>query len=293
MLAAGDYISIPCTEWDNWKDVQFDKDAVVKCMLVKSVEYKNGAGFVVWCDPPGDEPCFLYDMLTTQILANATVLDGKPDSFRAIPPEELATFQETDSVQPPPKKRRKTAAASKKAPKLSYKWRNTTPSLGRAFREASGRPSNELFTSDTPASDIFTALWPDDLTQLIADATNHYAVHEGKETKWVDITLAEMKSFIGLFVATTVIRRRDRREHWGSSPTPCLTRPEGTFGAVMPRARFEAIWRNIRVQQVDKDETDKPMRYVQPIIDALNVTFPANFTGGSTFCVDEGAGRRG
>jgi len=150
-----------------------------------------------------------------------------------------------------------------------------------------GRFKEAIYNEDTPAVDFFHLMWPDKLWDEMIDATNNNGRASNDPGEWCDVGTQEMKQFFGLMIATAVLPRHDREDHWRSKNNATLTCPAGTFGQVMTKRRFKAIWCNFRTCEYGGNDLTHPLRRVQPTIDALKEGFANAYVPGNAMCVDE------
>lgn len=96
--------------------------------------------------------------------------------------------------------------------------------------------------SEWEAAQLFLG---DDLFELLVTETNRYRSQvankykEYKAVKWVDVTVKEMKKFLGLIILMGQVPKGDIYDYW--STLPYIETP--IFPKTMSRNRFMQIWR--------------------------------------------------
>ena len=94
---------------------------------------------------------------------------------------------------------------------------------------------------------------------------------------------------MGLLIARMMCPHKQRiGRHWGSSAEGAI--PKGTFGAYMPRNRFDQLMRSLHFSNNhdSRASTDRAWK-VRPIVDVLQVTFKRGYTAGvPVLSFDEG-----
>ena len=85
----------------------------------------------------------------------------------------------------------------------------------------------------------------DDLIQLLTEQSNLYYSQNAenwkvspKILKWSNITLEEMRTFLGLIMLMGQVRKEIIRNYWSADPT--ISKP--IFPRTKSRNRFESIW---------------------------------------------------
>ena len=160
--------------------------------------------------------------------------------------------------------------------------------------EAFTAPSGPTFVvpDDPKALDFFSRLFGDDLIGRIVEETNKYArkkLEDSSRSHWQDVTLAEMKAFLGVTVVMGINRLPELELFWSS---------DEFFGnrgiqTVFTRDRFKAISRFLHFNNPDEEPSlEDPHRdrlyKVRPIIDYLLGTFQASYNPHQNISVDEG-----
>ena len=117
------------------------------------------------------------------------------------------------------------------------------------------KPSNEPFLGttglniviDNPESvaEIVSLVIGDDLIHLLTEHSNLYRSQNAEKWKvslkrlqWSNITLEEMRKFLGLIILMGQVRKENMRDYWSTD----LTTSTPVFPRTMSRNRFESIW---------------------------------------------------
>ena len=107
-----------------------------------------------------------------------------------------------------------------------------------------------------------------------------------KHTEWSDVTIPELKTWLGLMLAMGIVQKKGRLgEYWS---THWLTQTPG-FNDTMPRNRFLQILRYLHFvdnEDVSIDKTNK-MWKVQNVLDYLNKRFRAAYCPRRELSIDE------
>uniref|UniRef100_A0A9J7X5K1 PiggyBac transposable element-derived protein domain-containing protein n=1 Tax=Cyprinus carpio carpio TaxID=630221 RepID=A0A9J7X5K1_CYPCA len=122
----------------------------------------------------------------------------------------------------------------------------------------------ELFISDALIQNIIdqTNLYADQCIQAMDDTSKHARCHA-----WKPVTVSEMKTFMGLLFLTGIIHKPELEMYWCTDDM--LATPY--FNKVMPRNRFEIIWRFLHFS----DNTTRPdnctdrLYKIRPVLDHL------------------------
>ncbi|XP_048010518.1 piggyBac transposable element-derived protein 4-like [Megalobrama amblycephala] len=141
----------------------------------------------------------------------------------------------------------------------------------------------ELFISDVLFQNIVdqTNLYADQYIQAMGDTSKHARCHA-----WKPVTVSEMKTFMGLLFLTGIIHKPELEMYWCTDDM--LATPY--FNKVMPRNRFEIIWRFLHFN----DNTTRPdnctdrLYKIRPVLDHLVSKFHEMYQPKSNICIDEG-----
>ncbi|CAK9801059.1 PiggyBac transposable element-derived protein 4 [Anthophora plagiata] len=131
----------------------------------------------------------------------------------------------------------------------------------------------------------------DDLFELLVTETNRYRSHvaikykEYKAVKWVDVTVTEMKKFLGLIILMGQVPKGDMYDYW--STLSYIETP--IFPKTMSRNRFMQIWRMWHFCNNDllHDETDKLFK-IREVLNYMQHKFETVYTPKQQLSLDEG-----
>jgi len=134
------------------------------------------------------------------------------------------------------------------------------------------------------------------LGKIIAE-TNRYACQSLQARNkdigsWKDISLEELKAFLGLLICMSIHRLLSLRDYWSSDWV--LGVP--AFAKVMPRNRFLDIWNNLhlcdntKMPQPRDPNSDKLFK-VREFLNDLNTNFRINYNPYREQAVDEVYGK--
>ena len=144
------------------------------------------------------------------------------------------------------------------------------------------------------AVQLFGLFFTDYLLRLIVTETNRYddqsmetAPTRGRKAMaWHDLTMPELKTWLGLMITMGVVQKKGRiGEYWS---THWLTQTPA-FCETMPKTRFLQILRFIHFvdnQDTSIDKTNK-MWKIQPVIDYLNKRFRSMYHPRRELSIDE------
>ena len=101
---------------------------------------------------------------------------------------------------------------------------------------------------------------------------------------WTNVTLGEMKNFLGLLFLTAIVHKPEMAMHW--SKNPVIATPY--FPRTMARNRYQAIWRYLRFRDEENADRSDRLYRVRPLLDFLLERFQALFVPGEKVSIDEG-----
>ncbi|XP_030018120.1 piggyBac transposable element-derived protein 4-like isoform X2 [Sphaeramia orbicularis] len=182
------------------------------------------------------------------------------------------------------------------------------PGPGNEWLEKDWQPINIPFTqspgpinaaaaldSELPAD--FAELYiSDELVQNIVNQTNLYANQciqaqtltspHSRIHAWKPVTVSEMKTFLGLFFLTGIIRKPELEMYWSADEILATS----YFCKVMSRNRFEIIWKFLHFSDNETrpvNSNDKLYK-VRPVLDYLVCKFREMYQPNTNICIDEG-----
>ena len=159
------------------------------------------------------------------------------------------------------------------------------------FSQAVG-PTN-IMPRESSAVDFFQLFISNRMLGNILRETNRYArqslLARNKDVDcWRDISLDELKAFLGLLICMSIHRLPTLRDYWSSDWV--LGVP--AFAKVMPRNRFLEIWNNLHL--CDNTKMPRPgepgydkLFKVREFLDDLNTNFRVNYNPHREQAVDE------
>lgn len=166
----------------------------------------------------------------------------------------------------------------------------------RNFRQFAERIGPQRrYGDDTSEAILFEEYFTPEVWQLLVDMTNLNAETKRRTTpnknkgKWVNVTVAEMKVFIGLVISMGIIKLPSLRLYWKKSRW-FFDIP--SFNKVMPRDRFDQIWRYLhfcderQAPQEDAPNRDKLYK-VRPLLDILLPRFESVYVPEKVISIDE------
>ena len=221
--------------------------------------------------------------------ANATLQDSTSDD------EELdyvsqhdSSIDSIDSDEPLANVHlQRNAPGSKK-----WKW---TPGLAvvrkHIFAGAPGLQHGLLGEDPTPA-DFFGLFFTPALWTTMKEETNRYAVDwasrhprtDGSHMKaWVDVTVEELKCYLGLRILMGIVKLPEMKDYWSTDP---LTR-QPTFPANMSRDRFNQITSKLHFVDNAVPHGDDHLYKIRPVVDTLQKQFKDVYVPHAKISIDE------
>ena len=164
----------------------------------------------------------------------------------------------------------------------------------------SGEPGIKVDINDQASSwDYFNLFIGEDVLEEMMRQTNLYAAQykeaAGDNIKpnnllkdWKNITIPELKVFIGLLFLMGVVKKPDVKSYW--STNPLIETP--FFGKTMARNRFEAILMafhlNDNNNNLPKDHPNYDKLFkVRPLITRLQEKFASTYVPKQNLAIDE------
>ncbi|KAK2154754.1 hypothetical protein LSH36_258g02036 [Paralvinella palmiformis] len=162
------------------------------------------------------------------------------------------------------------------------------------INEASVGVDNAEDCRKMSAEQLFGIFFADYLFRLIVGETNRYAgqcrQHEPKKgrkhSEWYEVTVPELKTWLGLLLTMGLIQKKGRLgEYWS---THNLTQTPG-FGVTMPRNQFLQILRCLHFVNNEDSSINKENKLwkVQNILDYTNKRFRAAYHPRRELSIDE------
>lgn len=130
------------------------------------------------------------------------------------------------------------------------------------------------------ASEAFHLFLPPTFFTLLVEQTNLYAAQVYQSTRppkttWKDVTVQEMKAFIGMNIAMGVVNLPEINMYWSTDPIL----EHSWFRTILSRNRFKQILRFFHLSDNSKKDqhNDDKLYKVRPLIDLSLDTFKLHF----------------
>eukprot|EP00069_Balaena_mysticetus_P010131 bmy_20513T0 len=131
------------------------------------------------------------------------------------------------------------------------------------------------------AVDFFQLFVPDNVLKNMVVQTNLYAKkfqeRFGSDGAWVDVTLPEMKAFLGYVISTSTSHCESVLSIWSGG-----FYSNRSLALVMSQARFEKILKYFHVVAFRSSQTTHGLYKVQPFLDSLQNGFDSAFRPSQT-----------
>lgn len=131
------------------------------------------------------------------------------------------------------------------------------------------------------AVDFFQLFVPDNVLKNMVVQTNLYAKkfqeRFGSDGAWVDVTLPEMKAFLGYVISTSTSHCESVLSIWSGG-----FYSNRSLALVMSQARFEKILKYFHVVAFRSSQTTHGLYKVQPFLDSLQSGFDSAFRPSQT-----------
>ncbi|CAK9798673.1 PiggyBac transposable element-derived protein 4 [Anthophora plagiata] len=109
-------------------------------------------------------------------------------------------------------------------------------------------------------------------------------MNNGKKIfKWNDLTLAEMKKFLGIIIMMDQVKKNPREDYWSSefyTKTP-------SFSSIMSLNRFHQIWNTWHFSNNQALTGSNKLKKIQPILNYLLDKFKSVYTPRKELSLDE------
>lgn len=129
--------------------------------------------------------------------------------------------------------------------------------------------------------DFFQLFVPDNVLKNMVVQTNMYArkfqEQFGSDGAWVDVTLPEMKAFLGYVISTSTSHCESVLSIWSGG-----FYSNRSLALVMSQARFEKILKYFHVVAFRSSQTTHGLYKVQPFLDSLQTSFDSAFRPSQT-----------
>ncbi|KAM5163715.1 piggyBac transposable element-derived protein 5 [Mantella aurantiaca] len=164
-------------------------------------------------------------------------------------------------------------------------WSHTLQDVpSPSFKETSG-PTRKM-PSTSSAMDFFQLFVPDNVIRNMVTQTNMYAKKYqerfGSDDAWADVTLAEMKAFLGYMISTSTHHCESVLSIWSggfySNKSIALT---------MTQSRFEKILKFFHIVAFRSSQTTHGLYKIQPFLNILQNGFDSSFRPSQTQVLHE------
>nr|XP_033791249.1 piggyBac transposable element-derived protein 5 [Geotrypetes seraphini] len=153
-----------------------------------------------------------------------------------------------------------------------------------SFTDTSG-PTRKM-PPTASAMDFFQLFVPDNVIKNMVTQTNMYAKKYqerfGNDDAWVDVTLAEMKSFLGYMISTSTHHCESVLSIWSSG-----FYSNKSIALIMTQLRFEKILKYFHIVAFRSSQTTHSLYKIQPFLDSLQNGFDASFRPSQTQVLHE------
>ncbi|XP_067839811.1 piggyBac transposable element-derived protein 5 [Heptranchias perlo] len=136
------------------------------------------------------------------------------------------------------------------------------------------------------AVDFFQLFVPDNVIRNMVVQTNMYAKKYqerfGSDEGWSDVTLPEMKTFLGYMISTSIHHCESVLSIWSGG-----FYSNKSIALMMTQARFEKILKYFHIVAFRSSQTTHGLYKIQPFLDCLQMTFDAAFKPSQTQVLHE------
>ncbi|KAF3823830.1 hypothetical protein GH733_006834 [Mirounga leonina] len=136
------------------------------------------------------------------------------------------------------------------------------------------------------AMDFFQLFVPDNVLKNMVVQTNMYAKkfqeRFGSDGAWAEVTLIEMKAFLGYMISTSISHCESVLSIWSGG-----FYSNRSLALVMSQARFEKILKYFHVVAFRSSQTTHGLYKVQPFLDSLQNGFDSAFRPSQTQVLHE------
>uniref|UniRef100_F7ADU0 PiggyBac transposable element derived 5 n=1 Tax=Monodelphis domestica TaxID=13616 RepID=F7ADU0_MONDO len=152
------------------------------------------------------------------------------------------------------------------------------------FEDTSG-PTRKM-PPNSSAMDFFQLFVPDNVLKNMVVQTNMYAKKYqerfGSDGAWTEVTLTEMKAFLGYMISTSIYHCESVLSIWSSG-----FYSNKSIALVMSQSRFEKILKYFHVVAFRSSQTTHGLYKIQPFLDSLQYGFDSAFRPSQTQVLHE------
>uniref|UniRef100_A0A8C5MUR6 PiggyBac transposable element derived 5 n=1 Tax=Leptobrachium leishanense TaxID=445787 RepID=A0A8C5MUR6_9ANUR len=139
---------------------------------------------------------------------------------------------------------------------------------------------------DSSVMDFFQLFVPDNVLKNMVTQTNMYAKkfqeRFGSDDAWMDVTLEEMKSFLGYMISTSTQHCESVLSIWSGG-----FYSNKSISLIMTQTRFEKILKYFHIVAFRSSQTTHGLYKIQPFLDALQNGFDSTFRPSQTQVLHE------
>ncbi|XP_069810478.1 piggyBac transposable element-derived protein 5 [Dendropsophus ebraccatus] len=164
-------------------------------------------------------------------------------------------------------------------------WSSTLQQVATpSFTETTG--PTRIMPSSSSAIDFFQLFVPDNVIKNMVTQTNMYAKkfqeRFGCDDAWVDVTLAEMKAFLGYMISTSTHHCESVLSIWSGG-----FYSNKSISLVMTQSRFEKILKFFHIVAFRSSQTTHGLYKIQPFLNSLQNAFDSSFRPSQTQVLHE------
>ncbi|XP_040285349.1 piggyBac transposable element-derived protein 5 [Bufo bufo] len=152
------------------------------------------------------------------------------------------------------------------------------------FKETTG--PTRIMPSNSSAIDFFQLFVPDNVIKSMVTQTNMYAKkfqeRFGYDDAWIDVTLAEMKAFLGYMISTSTHHCESVLSIWSGG-----FYSNKSISLVMTQSRFEKILKFFHIVAFRSSQTTHGLYKIQPFLNSLQNSFDSSFRPSQTQVLHE------
>ncbi|KAM4692732.1 piggyBac transposable element-derived protein 5 [Discoglossus pictus] len=153
-----------------------------------------------------------------------------------------------------------------------------------SFKETNG-PAQKM-PLNSSAMDFFQLFVPDNVIKNMVTQTNMYAKkfqeRFGNDESWIDVTLAEMKSFLGYMISTSTQHCESVLSIWSGG-----FYSNKTIALIMTQSRFEKILKYFHIVAFRSSQSTHGLYKIKPFLDSLQNGFDSSFRPSQTQVLHE------
>ncbi|XP_006267973.3 piggyBac transposable element-derived protein 5 [Alligator mississippiensis] len=152
------------------------------------------------------------------------------------------------------------------------------------FKDSCG-PTRKM-SPTASVMDFFQLFVPDNVLKNMVVQTNMYAKKYqerfGSDDAWVDVTLTEMKAFLGYMISTSIHHCESVLSIWSSG-----FYSNKSIALIMTQTRFEKILKYFHIVAFRSSQTTHGLYKIQPFLDSLQNGFDSTFRPSQTQVLHE------